>query len=392
MTGQRRIPVLRLVICFAVVGALIGGLVAVITRAGPNSAASSAAELDGVRFSAHLMPDSGQWPLALLDPPRIDHDRRYGTCVDAVTALSRSGAAAMWGGGPVEITVRTDQASVMEINWVVLKVVAVEPLEAAAGAFSCAPEGASPQPAPTHRLSSKLTELAPGDKRDADIDPMPDGAFTKGFEFILGAGETRSLEVRPHLPTGGIVRWTIELSVSDGGEPRTIELDNGGQPFVSLSTDLRNHVKSRWEVWGGAAADNRIRPVTDLPGSDRFDMAKAAEVILGEQFDPPITPGPPPGPLRALEAMCTGNPHGRCWNVFFFDGPRLAGRIKAGLLDIIAQDGQEVVVEFPQYTTGDGLCCPSGRPTRHIVRLVDGEPRAEPPVPDDANNVAAAFE
>jgi hypothetical protein len=392
MTGRRRVPLLGLVLCFAVSGALAGGLIAVITRAAPDSAASSVAELNGVQFSARLVSDSGQWPLALLDAQRIDRNRSYDTCVDAVTELSRSGAAATWGGGPVEITVRANQASVVAINSVVLKVVAVEQRDATAGVFSCVPGDTAPQPAPNHRLKSNLTEPVPGDKRAADVDPMPDGAITTGFDFTLGTEETRSLEVRPQIPAGGLVRWTLELSVSDGGEPQVIELDNGGRPFVSLSTDLRNHVESRWEVWGGAAVGNRIRPVADLPGSDQFDMAKAADVIRREHFDPPITPGSPPGPLRALEAICTGNPHGRCWSVFLFDGPRLAGTIKAGLLDIIAQNGQEVVVEFPQYTSGDGLCCPSGRPTRHIVRLVDGQPRVEPPVPDDANNVAAAFE
>jgi len=130
-----------------------------------------------------------------------------------------------------------------------------------------------------------------------------------------------------------------------------------------------------------------VRPsVPVVDPSAPFDLNAALDVIRHQDYTPDVPDKPLPGPLRAIRAICTGSINGRCMQVFFFNGQQLVGGIDAGLVEVVSQNGTEVVLSFPQYRHGDPGCCPSGGEVRHTVRLGNGGTVADPPIPADSNN------
>lgn len=126
-------------------------------------------------------------------------------------------------------------------------------------------------------------------------------------------------------------------------------------------------------------------PPATGPSAD-LDANQVLEAIRKEGYSPYPPEVPKAGPLRAIDGLCSGSVNGRCHRVFVFDGPARVGGIDAGLVEIIRQDGKEVVLEFPQYKVGDAGCCPSGERRRHTGRMVDGTLVFSPPIPADPNN------
>jgi hypothetical protein len=119
-----------------------------------------------------------------------------------------------------------------------------------------------------------------------------------------------------------------------------------------------------------------------------FDLAAALDTIRHRDFTPAAPTTPLVGPLRAIKGTCTGSINGRCMEVFFFNGQQLVDSVHAGLVDIVSQNGTEVVLSFPRYQHGDPGCCPTGEPTIHTVRLGGNGIVANPPIPSDPNNTA----
>ncbi|MEU5845051.1 LppP/LprE family lipoprotein [Saccharopolyspora shandongensis] len=121
------------------------------------------------------------------------------------------------------------------------------------------------------------------------------------------------------------------------------------------------------------------------PPPDTFDLAAAEEFITREGFTPTPPEGTLTGPLRAIHSMCTGSANGRCQEVFFFDGQRVAGSVHAGMVEIAEQDGSSVVLSFPRYAPGDPGCCPSAGTSIHRITLVGGGIKDDPPIPELPN-------
>ncbi|GGR31230.1 LppP/LprE family lipoprotein [Streptomyces netropsis] len=83
-----------------------------------------------------------------------------------------------------------------------------------------------------------------------------------------------------------------------------------------------------------------------------------AEAGVSDMFNDPADQ---PGPLRAVAGSC---PHvvTDCQVLYFFHGSRKVGDLTTELVSVRSSDGTTVTVRFPQFTTGDPQCCPSGRP------------------------------
>ncbi|GAA0528926.1 hypothetical protein GCM10011581_30830 [Saccharopolyspora subtropica] len=131
-------------------------------------------------------------------------------------------------------------------------------------------------------------------------------------------------------------------------------------------------------------------PAPTTPAPEPFDLAAALALVEREGFTPTPPEAELAGPLRAIHSICTGTANGRCQQVFFFDGNRLAGTVAAGLIEITGQDGQVVRLSFPRYQPGDPGCCPTGAPGVHEVRLGAGGIVATPPIPEAPNATAAS--
>ncbi|MER7079189.1 LppP/LprE lipoprotein [Saccharopolyspora kobensis] len=127
-------------------------------------------------------------------------------------------------------------------------------------------------------------------------------------------------------------------------------------------------------------------PATSQPVVESFDLAAALAQIEAAGYTPTPPDGELAGPVRVIQAMCTGSANGRCQALFFFDGQRLAQQTgDIGMMRILSQDGTAVRVEFPVYNADDPGCCPSGTPTQHTIRLVGDQLQADPPISTNPN-------
>ncbi|MEV6905580.1 hypothetical protein [Amycolatopsis sp. NPDC051071] len=373
-----------------VAGILVAALLIQLTRRDTDTGAGVPADSGAATFGASYA--SGNWQVAVLDATRIDHDAQHPGCVDAVTSVVRSGAAATWSGDPVKVAVRTSHPGVVIVNSATVKIVSTEPAPPEVGALSCGPHPTG-EPSPRdnrNQLSAGATGARPGDRIEAG-DPIPEGVVKPSLEYSFEQADSRQFQLRTFVGDGDVVRWTLQLAVSEGGTSRVIDLDDGGHPFVTIGAQARQRpVTSRYE-WDGAATENRVRqrPGETALQQDDFDLSAALESMWGNGPQPVMPIGPLPGPLRSLTSLCRIDRQERCWTVDLFAGKTPVGRIRAQLGELVSQDGASAVLEFPRYRPGDRPCCPSGPRTRHTVTLTGGQPRIEPPIPADPNNAAA---
>lgn len=118
-----------------------------------------------------------------------------------------------------------------------------------------------------------------------------------------------------------------------------------------------------------------------------LDREHAIQIIRKEGYDTDGLEIPSTGPVRAIVAMCSGYPSGKCMGALFFNGSQFIETLGGTLVVIDSQDGTTVILSFPQYQRGDAWCCPSGGDSKHSVQVANGKLIVTPPIPDDANNV-----
>ncbi|MGH3696006.1 MAG: LppP/LprE family lipoprotein [Pseudonocardiaceae bacterium] len=110
-----------------------------------------------------------------------------------------------------------------------------------------------------------------------------------------------------------------------------------------------------------------------------FDVSSAHLLIKSFGYDPNSAPIPP-GPLRAITAVCTISATEHCQQIFFFHAQDFVGvgsgesDLKATLyrgVKILNQDGQTVRMDYAVYKAMDANCCPSARQAQNY-RYRDG--------------------
>ncbi|MGW0959983.1 hypothetical protein ACWD4K_13315 [Streptomyces gelaticus] len=115
-----------------------------------------------------------------------------------------------------------------------------------------------------------------------------------------------------------------------------------------------------------------------------FDLTAANQAIRRDGYQSLVTKAAS-GPLRAIESVCRDSGTGRCLRIYFFLDNRMLGSVDAGKAEIVSQDGHQVRLKLPQYSTGDSYCCPTGEPRFHRATADGGKLTIDPPVPSDAN-------
>jgi LppP/LprE lipoprotein/zinc-ribbon domain len=92
--------------------------------------------------------------------------------------------------------------------------------------------------------------------------------------------------------------------------------------------------------------------------------------------------------LSAFTATCTGSGDGSCRKVFFYDGANLVG-VDTPAPDTSASIAWETTtsaaITYPQYNSGDPMCCPSGNSVTIVFSLSSAGVHPTTPLPNPIN-------
>jgi LppP/LprE lipoprotein len=123
------------------------------------------------------------------------------------------------------------------------------------------------------------------------------------------------------------------------------------------------------ELLSSSTSNSIRKPSSSAP----FDIDAASLIIRSFGYEPDLTrPPPPPGPFRAITAICAESADAYCQQVFFFLGQDFVGvgsgeaqdtdhRAIYHVVKITGQDGRTARVEYAVYGPRDANCCPSAQ-------------------------------